>query len=246
MSLKSIFREQFPRAFFLDGKDMISLETYLNSRDRLSDKEKIIAASKPGEGNMNYVLRITTNHRSFIIKQARPWVEKYPQIPAPVERSVVESTFLQKAQEEKELSAFSPKILWSDPDNFILAMEDLGEATDYTFLYKKENKFGTSDLENATKYLKILHGLPIDRFPENAKMRKLNHEHIFDFPFQKKNGLDLDQTQKGLNAVAAPFKTDGFLKNKIQRLGAIYLAQGRCLIHGDFYPGSWLKSPAGI
>ena len=42
---------------------------------------------------MNCTLRVTTTRRSFILKQARPWVEKYPQIAAPVERARVEAAF---------------------------------------------------------------------------------------------------------------------------------------------------------
>jgi 5-methylthioribose kinase len=77
-------------------------------------------------------------------------------------------------------------------------------------------------------------------------MRKLNHEHIFHFPFQKNNGLHLNSIQKGLAEVAAPYQQDDFLKRKISRMGEIYLSQGRSLLHGDFYPGSWLKTDQGI
>jgi len=44
-----------------------------------SEKEEVISMKKPGEGNMNVVLRIITNERSFILKQSRPYVEKYQQ-----------------------------------------------------------------------------------------------------------------------------------------------------------------------
>ena len=38
-------------------------------------------------------LRVQTAERSFILKQSRPWVEKYPAIPAPEERVLVEAAF---------------------------------------------------------------------------------------------------------------------------------------------------------
>ena len=123
MSLKSDFKSQFPDIFFLDGQDLSSLDDYLRSSDRLGPNEHILSVEKPGEGNMNYVLRIKTTESSFIIKQARPWVEKYPQIAAPVERSIVEATFLADTQQQGALSIFSPKLLWSDPENYILVQQ---------------------------------------------------------------------------------------------------------------------------
>ena len=60
--------------------------------------ESVIAAERAGEGNMNCTLRVRTNERTFILKQARPWVEKYPQIEAPDERALVEAAFYRIAQ----------------------------------------------------------------------------------------------------------------------------------------------------
>ncbi len=235
-----------PAAYYLDANDLSGLQNYLQGKKYLLPDEEILSSEKPGDGNMNYVLRIITSHRTFILKQARPWVEKYPQIAAPVERSAVEAYFLDYIQKQDALRNFSPRLWWSDPANFIFAQEDLGKASDYTFIYKKGEKMTDADLENAVRYLRILHSLPLDSFPDNLKMRKLNHEHIFHFPFNQGNGLNLDSIQNGLEATAAPFKQDILLKNKISRLGEIYLSSGRSLIHGDFYPGSWLKINNGL
>jgi 5-methylthioribose kinase len=246
MSLKSSFLKIHPTAYYLDANDLPGLQNYLQGKKYLFPDEEILSSEKPGDGNMNYVLRIITSHRTFILKQARPWAEKYPQIAAPVERSAVEAYFLEYIQKQADLRNFSPKLWWSDPDNFIFAQEDLGKTSDYTFIYQKGQKITVADLENAVRYLRILHSLPLTAFPDNLKMRKLNHEHIFHFPFKIANGLNLDSIQKGLEVTAAPFKLDISLKNKISRLGEIYLSPGRSLIHGDFYPGSWLKRDNGL
>lgn len=246
MSLQSNFHKAFPNAFFLDGANPDALEKYLIEKGRLDPDEKIIAVGKPGEGNMNYVLRIKTNRRTFIVKQARPWVEKYPQIPAPVERSSVEALYLKNTGDLAEISGFSPKFLWHEVKDFILAQEDLGEVSDFSFLYKGDAKITDEDLARSLEYLRIVHYLPLSTFPANLAMRKLNHEHIFHFPFQEDNGLDLNSIQPGLADVAKPFQKNDRLKNLISRLGEIYLSQGRSLIHGDFYPGSWLKTGKGI
>ena len=72
-------------------------------------------------------------------------------------------------------------------------------------------------------------------------MRALNHEHIFNFPFEEENGFNLDDVESGLQQVSLLYKKDTFLKEKIKKCGALYLAKGNHLLHGDFYPGSWLK-----
>jgi len=39
----------------------------------------------------------------------------------------------------------------------------------------------------------------------NAEMRTLNHEHIFAFPLQRTNGLDLDTITPGLASMPGDF-----------------------------------------
>ena len=69
------------------------LTVFLNSYNLLNQMEKINKISKAGQGNMNLVLRIKTNKRSFILKQSRPYAEKYPSIKAPIERINTEYSF---------------------------------------------------------------------------------------------------------------------------------------------------------
>ena len=59
----------------------------------LSEGENILSAEIAGEGNMNVVLRITTARNSFILKQSRPFVQKYQDINAPLERIHTEYSF---------------------------------------------------------------------------------------------------------------------------------------------------------
>ena len=57
------------------------VEKYLKKELNIfSSDEKILNIKVPGEGNMNVVLRIETSKTSFILKQSRPYVNKYPDI----------------------------------------------------------------------------------------------------------------------------------------------------------------------
>ncbi len=247
MDLKQRFKTIYPSAFFLENNAK-AVEKYLQQQGWLAKQETLISLEKPGEGNMNFVLRATTNQRSFILKQARPWVEKFPQIDAPVERVSVEAQFFQSLERVSSINSFAPSCLGFDAKNFILATEDLGKGADYSFLYQKENQLTESDIAGLLQYLTTLHQLSVPaNFPENLAMRQLNHEHIYNFPYLVENGFDLDDVQKGLQAAAMPYKKDVDLTAKISACGEIYLsAKGASLLHGDFYPGSWLKVADGL
>jgi 5-methylthioribose kinase len=74
----------------------------------------------------------------------------------------------------------------------------------------------------------------------NTELRTLNYEHIFEYPFKEENGFNLDDIQDGLQELALPYKRCR-IKENIERLGSLYLSKGKYLLHGDYYPGSWLK-----
>lgn len=247
MDAKKQFQQVYPNAFFLE-KDVPSVEQYLRQQGWLLAKEKVKILEKPGAGNMNFVLRVITSwNRSFILKQARPWVEKFPQFAAPVERVAVEATFFQLLQELPVMQNFSPTFLDYDANSFILATEDLGQGADYGFLYERVKKLSDAEGEDLIQYLSVLHALPAPvNFPVNKAMRLLNQEHIFNFPFLEDNGFNLDEVQVGLQEAAMPYKKDKALKEEIANCGAIYLQEGNHLLHGDFYPGSWLKVGEGL
>ncbi len=237
------FKAAFPKAFFLDIQDMQSLEHYLKEELQvLNVSETITELEKPGEGNMNCVVRVKTTHDQFILKQARPWVEKYPHISAPIERLSVEHSFYESIQEDPYLVSKSPKIRWFVPQSYLMAMDDLGTSSDYSTIYQPNVLLAQSDLKALVRYLHGLHSLdPPHDFPDNMKMRLLNHEHIFNYPFKANNGLDLDQFTRGLSRSMPAIVSDHKLLRKIKALGEAYLSQGNQIIHGDFYPGSWLQ-----
>jgi len=242
--LEVLFRGIYSGNFFLSFSKG-DLTDYLKSRNWFQEEELIDRIEKAGESNMNCVLRVVTNQRSFIIKQARPWVEKYPHIDAPVERNAVETRYIELMQEDIELKTQTPELIGSDPVNFILMINDLGGET-YSFLYDHDRRLIREDCKSMMAYISRLHHLKTIDFPENNAMRVLNHEHIFHFPFIRDNGFDLANIQLGLEEVSLIYKRNKVLKQKIETLGKLYLGEGRTLIHGDYYPGSWLNTESGF
>jgi 5-methylthioribose kinase len=77
-------------------------------------------------------------------------------------------------------------------------------------------------------------------------MRILNHEHIFRLPLAPDNGLDLDAFTPGLAEAALPLQRDSRYVSTVHELGEIYLRDdGPALLHGDYFPGSWLETDRG-
>jgi len=233
---------------FLLEEDIESLEAYLVHQNWLAPNEGIRKIEKPGEGNMNLVLRVIPfKAASFIVKQARPWVEKYPEIEAPIERIEVEHSYYRYIMSSPTLSRHSPGILGFDTKNSLLVMEDLGKATDFSFVYEDRSFFNRQDLEAAINYLNNLKQLPVPaQYPSNLSLRKLNHQHIFSLPFSADNRFELDKIQAGLQQLSESCKRDHYLIKIIDELGKSYLETGKFLVHGDFYPGSLLSSAEGL
>ncbi len=208
--------------------------------------EHLLNSEPAGESNMNLVLRIQTSHRNLIIKQSKPYVRKYPQIPAPVERIEVEYRFLQEIARDAGIKDRVPKVVFFDAESHILIMEDLGKGRDFSKIYSGEKTLTEAEIIQLVDFLSQMHELKVDEFPENMKMRLLNHEHLFQFPFLEENGFDLDTVQPGLQGLSLTYKGDVQLKEKLKLLGDRYLSPGKVLIHGDFYPESWLDVASGI
>ncbi|MCM4171106.1 hypothetical protein DHD32_06420 [Arenibacter sp. TNZ] len=225
---------------YLDATTSISdFGTCLNTIGFFDSKhEQILSVEKPGEGNMNVVLRIRTNRRSFIVKQSRPFVQKYPDIMAPIERIDVEHQFY-KAVTNKAIEPHIPEILTYNADNHLLILEDLGDCKDMSYLYDDRN-ISTSQLHQLIDIASQIHkSIPI-QYPKNMELRLLNHQHIFVLPFLKESDFSLNAIQEGLQELALVYRTDETLKKEISKVGEQYLSQGNILLHGDYYPGSWM------
>ena len=101
---------------------------------------------------MNLTLRLVTDRRSLILKQARPWVEKYPALPAPAGRSRVENAFYEAASGRPIWRGRCRALLGSDPSSGVLVLEDLGEARDFKHLYR-QGELAESDLKDLVAFL---------------------------------------------------------------------------------------------
>ncbi len=223
-----------------------ALTSYLTTKSFINKDQQVLSTGKPGEGNMNYIIRVILNDGTLILKQSNPYVEKYPSVAAPQERAISEARFYTTVKDNATLSAMMPRLIASDKENFINVFEDLGNAEDVSFLYYSDEQLMMGDIKALSEYLSELHNsfstaTSATNF-SNSILKQLNHEHIFVYPFMEDNGFDLDGVQAGLQELSLKYKRCAELKSVAIALGEKYLAAGKHLIHGDFYHGSWVRS----
>lgn len=235
---------EFP---WLEAGNVEQLEAFLASRDWLRAGERLVSCDKAGEGNMNLTLRLRTDQRTMILKQARPWVEKYAHIEAPWDRSLFEQRFYERVASIPEVASAMPRLMATDADAHVLVIEDVGEGGDFTDLYSGA-RIAEDEIRALAQYLRALHeGTRSKPDPEfaNREMRALNYEHQFVVPLETDSLVDLEIHELWLKEEAGRLRDDGAFCAAVQIVGERYLKDGPCLVHGDYFPGSWLRSEEG-
>lgn len=224
--------------------DPVGLGAFLRARGWLAADDEVVQVAPAGDGNMNRTLRVVTRQRRLIVKHGPPWVEKYPHIPAPADRTLVEAAFYQTVP--PGVTARMPILHGVDRSSRVLVLEDIEGANDLTPLYDGAS-LAPDLLRQLLDYLAVLHRTPLreaDRQRlDNREMRALNHEYIFRLPLAADEALlaRLDHLTPGLAEAARAVAADTAFVARVGVLGAEYLhGAPQALLHGDYFPGSWL------
>ncbi len=232
-----------------------AVESLLRQQEIIGPGESLRKLTVAGEGNMNVTLRAQSSASSVIVKQARPFVAKYDFIPAPLERAGFEASFYAFCAKYDQLSRRMPKLLRWVAAEHLLILEDVGNAPDATDLYTiggqpDSNPSNLPDiLPTLLDWLRDLHTVSRDSAElinfNNVELRRLNHSHIFEIPFQDPAAIELDHVCPGMSSATTHIRKQVELISACADLGQQYLSNGVCLLHGDFYPGSWLHGASG-
>lgn len=226
----------------------LSAEALMTRLGWLPSGRSVAWVAIAGAGNMNQVERVGLDDgKSLILKRANPWVQKYPDIPAPVARAAVEAAFY-RAVSGQAAGAAMPAHLGHDATSAANLFEDLGEGRDGMAAYVGE-PITRQLIEAVADWMRALHSLPPPFAPvlANHAMRELNALHIFDFPLDPHSGFNLDAITPGLQACADALKHDQAFTAIVAAMKAHYLGdEGGVLLHGDLYPGSWLATVRGL
>jgi 5-methylthioribose kinase len=196
-----------------------------------------------GDGNINWVRRVRLpDGRSWIVKQARPSLERFPEYAAPTERIVFESRYYERVRPLDD-TGICPEVQYFDEGERVLVLEDLGDAER---LDRRLARGGDASGAAAGlgRFLARVHAdtrdpALADRF-RNDGMCRLHGDHVFRLPFEP-GAFPLDRDV----AVRARSVQTGEFQALAANAYARYLEPRGALVHGDVQAGNVLLPPLG-
>jgi 5-methylthioribose kinase len=215
---------------------------YLRDLGLLSPDEPVEVESA-GDGNINWVRRVRRPRAgaSFVVKQARPELERFPQYQAPTERIVFEARYYERARKLEPLPV-CPQVLHFDERERVLVLEDLGRAERLDDALARGADVAPV-FSALGSFLGAVHAGTAGRastgdFPNDA-MRRLHGDHIFRLPLRP-NDFPLSDA---LCRRAEVLRQDAALVALGDRCHARYLEPRGALVHGDVQAGNVLLTP---
>jgi 5-methylthioribose kinase len=221
--------------------DEASLPSYLRRLGILAGDPVLVEPA--GDGNINWVRRVRAGPRSWVVKQARPALERFPEYRVSTERIVFEARWLETAA-RFDREGVCPRVVAFDPDARVLVLEDLGPVP----RLDAQLAAGGDASETAARlarFLGAVHEGTTDpslaaRFA-NDEMRRLHGDHIFDLPFRV-NDFPLSPP---VRARAERLWEDERLVMAAAEAYRRYLEPRGALVHGDVQAGNVLLAPRG-
>jgi 5-methylthioribose kinase len=214
----------------------------------LVGRGEAVRVEPAGDGNINWVRRATAEgppQRSYVLKQARPALERFPQYHAPTERIVCEARYLERVR-PWDSEGVCPRVHHFDEPNRILVLEDLGRAERLDDALAR-GAGASPALAALARFLGRVHretrgdASLLPAFA-NGPMRRLHGDHIFALPFQPNDFPLPPRTAER----AAELRGDAALCAAAERAYADYLAPRGALVHGDVQAGNILLPDGGV
>jgi 5-methylthioribose kinase len=191
-----------------------------------------VAVEKAGDGNINWVRRARLGDgRSWVVKQARPALERFPEYRVSTGRILAEALYYESvAALDRQQSC--PRVVRFDAEARVLVLEDLGDAERLDRAQARGADVSGAARRIATFLGSVHRGVDArslaPRFRDDA-MRRLHGDHIFHLPYRE-NDFPLSPA---LQSRAAAIRRDRALIGIIDAAHARYLEPGGALVHGD-------------
>jgi len=213
--------------------------SYLEGRGLIPAGERGTCEA-PGEGNINWVQRVRRpGGTSFIVKQARGSLERFPEYQAPPQRLALEAHYYEVTA-GFDTEEVRPRVLDFDPEHFVLVLEDLGDASRLDDALSAEQPVAPA-LSRLARFLGAVHGgtrnnSELGAAFDNAQMQRLHGEHIFTLPYRE-NDFPLSPF---VRRRAQEIWADSSLIATIDACYARFLEPRGALVHADVQPGNLL------
>jgi 5-methylthioribose kinase len=222
------------------------LPAYLGGLGLVRPGERV-SVEPAGDGNINWVRRARVDGglspRSYILKQARPALERFPQYQAPTERIVCESRYLARVR-PFDSEGVCPEVHRFDETNRVLVLEDLGQAERLDHALARGADVTAPLAALACFLARVHHGTRGDAGLAgafaNEAMQRLHGDHIFALPYQPNDFPLPPRTAERAEALRRDAALVAAAACAYQR----YLTPVGALVHGDVQAGNILL-PAG-
>ena len=191
-----------------------------------------VTVEPAGDGNINWVRRVrSSKRRSWIVKQARGALERFPDYRADTARLIYEARYLEVAR-PYDVDGVLPDVHHFDERHRVLVLQDIGEVPRMGEQLLVGADLG-GHLDQLARFLARVHGATVttDLAPSfrNDQMRRLHGDHIFALPFRS-NDFDL---ARPVAERAAAMWSDGELVGRADRAYRQYLEPRGALVHAD-------------
>ena len=203
-----------------------------------------IRVEKAGDGNINWVRRVSSpGGRSFVVKQARPALERFPQYSADPARLIYEARYFERVR-PFDRERICPAVHGFQEADRVLVLEDLGDAERLDHLLDRGGD-ATPAARALGAFLGRVHRATRDPalaadFPNQA-MQRLHGDHIFRLPLEA-NDFPLSPA---LRARADALCADTELRRIASACYERFLTPRGALLHGDVQAGNVLLAERG-
>lgn len=234
---------------FSSDADVIA---FARQHSDLFTADEALKVEEIGDGNINFVYRVSGASASLIIKQALPYVRIIGEgWPLSQDRVRIEAEALQL--EAKYCPDLVPRVYSYDAEQCAIVMEDIGAFANLRVVMVQRQKlpllaehlgrfladtlFYTSDL-----YLDTYEKKSLVKGFINPDLCKISEELFFWDPYCDHERNSINEL---IRADAEQLWQDTALKLEVARLKAKFLNQAEALLHGDLHSGSVFANESG-
>jgi 5-methylthioribose kinase len=225
-----------------------NLPDYLRALGLVGPGQAVVVEAA-GDGNINWVRRArlaggpSPGGRSWVVKQARPALERFPQYQVSTDRILFEQRYLETAR-RWDRDRVLPAIHRFDAAARVLILEDLGDAErmDHALARGADVSAAAARLGG---FLGRVHaatrGAELANAFANGAMQRLHGDHVFLLPLRPNDFPLLPPVAQR----ACALRADADLVRIADAAYARYLEPRGALVHGDVQAGNVLLTAAG-
>jgi 5-methylthioribose kinase len=202
--------------------------------------EELSSADPENEGYVNYIFRVSQNGKSYILKQARPYLKCDLSIDnLPVERNYLE--YLSFILRDGIVNNYMPKMFFVDTVNNIFMMEDLSEKSRIMRFQLNEGKEFVNFPYQIGTFLARNHFYTSELYLDKTVFRDMQYK--FFNPHMRAIMEDVvllkmnveEETQSALGYASEQLWKNPKIRLAVLQVRDNFIKKGECLVHGDLH-----------